>query len=347
MLFKANRCRKPADIYDVAAPILKTLTRDGTSHRSRGVKTGEKSIYDQYHNEDVRFTVSGPATKPTEDIPQYLFYDEIDALEDEVLFPEEYGGEDNYIAIGESTNRLDQFEKRRPDFWRFGLDLDTDEELSDDGDDDENEDEGDYDDDVEDIAPEPDEAVTSEESNGGAVHHVGTDHLLPSGDSSSSNKYKELNRSNDMSLQTLQHAVATLRSELNIPDEDKFLAAICSELGIPDGRDTKKMTIVEKIAFKAVHAQYTSAPSIGVGAFNAQTAPEMNKQYARFMARESSKCKDPTRAANSFLLIAMQFSRKLGIKRTWSPEAVTSTLSPQCWSRPPENSIKHGLPLLT
>ncbi len=90
------------------------------------------------------------------------------------------------------------------------------------------------------------------------------------------------------------------------------------------------MTIVEKFAFKAVHAQYKSAPSIGVGAFNAQTVPEMKKQYERFKARESSKCKDPTRAARSFLLIAMQFSRKPGIKPTWSPEAITSTLSPQC-----------------
>ena len=78
----------------------------------------------------------------------------MDALEDEIVFPEEYLGEDNYIAMGESTNRLEQLEKfGQLDHLRFALDLDSDEEFSDD---DENE---------ESIAPKPNEEVSSQEYN--------------------------------------------------------------------------------------------------------------------------------------------------------------------------------------
>ena len=55
-----------------------------------------------------------------------------DTLEDEGFSPKEYMGEDTYIAVGESTNRLEKFEKyRKFDLIRFAFDLETDEELFD------------------------------------------------------------------------------------------------------------------------------------------------------------------------------------------------------------------------
>ena len=38
MLFRAHPCRKAVDPYDVAAPVLRTVTKDENSHRYRGVK---------------------------------------------------------------------------------------------------------------------------------------------------------------------------------------------------------------------------------------------------------------------------------------------------------------------
>ena len=299
MLFKAHRCRKPVDIYGVAAPILTTLTRDENSHRSRGVKTGEKSFYDIYHDEGTRFTMSGPGMKSTEDIPRYLFYDDTDSLEDEVLFPEEHMGEDTYIAVGESTNRLENFEKSgKFDTMRFALDLDTDEELLD-GEEDENEDEdGEQ-------ALQLDEEVDLDEKNDRLENGIVTDPLSPGRDVSIPDKSFGVSHGNELSLERLQHPMAKLCDDLQIPVQDIFVVAISRELGLPNRGSTKDLTIAENIAFRTLYAQYKSASNIGVGAFNAKTAPVMRKQYERFTARESSKCKTNVSAATPILLIAV------------------------------------------
>lgn len=282
MLFKAHRCRKPVDTYEVAAPMLRTLRTDENSHRSREVKPGEKSIYDKIHDEGTRFT----------DISQSLFYDEVDALEDEILFPEEYLGEDNYIAVGESTNRLEQLEKfGQLDHMRFALDLDSDENE-------------------ESIAPKPSEEVSSQEYNDRS-YEVGTDPTPFGQEVSLVNEHEELINSGDLSLKTLRHPIATLCVELNIPPDDNFSAAICRELAQADRRYTKTMTIAEKVAFKTIYAQYKLASNIGVGAFNARTAAEMKKQYERFMARESSKCKRYIRDTNAVVLMQCSFQGSL------------------------------------
>lgn len=279
MLIKAHRCRRPVDIYNVAAPILKTLITEANSHRSRGIKPGERSIYDELHDERARIQLSDPTRKFKQDIPQSLFYNEMDALEDEILFPEEHQGEDSSIPVGQSTNLLEQFERHgQLNPMRFALDLDTDEELSDE------------DKDGESITHETTDEVSSDENNC-HIYDSGIDHA-PSGEKRSHvNTGEGLTGREEFPLRASKHPVATICDELNIPLEDDFSAAMCRELAIFDDRYTKSMTLAEKIAFKAIHAQSKAALFIGVGPFSASTVPEMRKKYERSMARESSKCK--------------------------------------------------------
>ena len=297
MLFKAHRCCKAVDIHDFAAPILRSLTKDENSHRSRGVKPGETIIYDEIHDEGTRFTITGPNLKPTQDIPQYLFYDEVDALEDEIIFPEECLGGDNYIAVGESTNGLEQLERRRQLHpTRFALDLDTDEELPDE------------DEDEEDNAYTASEDISSEEHNGRGCD-VGTDPTPPEREVPLVKTYDEVVNGEALSLKPSKLPVVTFCNELNIPPEDNFPASICRELAIPNGRYTRAMTTGEKVAFKLLFAQYKSSSS-------ASTVPDMSKIYEKSVASESSKCKDCIGVTDTVVLNAVQFSRKRGIKPT-------------------------------
>lgn len=56
----------------------------------------------------------------------------MDALEEELLFPKEYLGEENYIATGESTNRLEKSDKAgQMGQMRFALNLEIDKERED------------------------------------------------------------------------------------------------------------------------------------------------------------------------------------------------------------------------
>jgi hypothetical protein len=101
MLFKALRCRSPPDMYNLAGPVLKTLHKDKVTHRVHDIKPGEDvpSIWDSLHAEGLQFFY-GELTDDTNEsmkrvmdnpnkFPRNLFYNEADALEDEILFPEE------------------------------------------------------------------------------------------------------------------------------------------------------------------------------------------------------------------------------------------------------------------
>lgn len=102
MLFKAHRCRTGADLYNPAASVLKTLTKDIRTHRPRDIKPGEdgvNSIYDDIHHEGTQFffgrieSLKGhdfeKSISEANKFPRSLLYNEADALEDEILFPEE------------------------------------------------------------------------------------------------------------------------------------------------------------------------------------------------------------------------------------------------------------------
>ena len=88
------------------------------------------SIYDDVHHEGTRFKFFD-SNKQVMDAPKTLFYNEADALEDKVLFPEEHQGEENGFAVGAEMNKMESLEYEGPDFNRFIHDLDADEELSD------------------------------------------------------------------------------------------------------------------------------------------------------------------------------------------------------------------------
>lgn len=132
MLFKAHRFHDFADTFNLAAPILRTLTREEDSQRVREIRSGEnvESIYDTIHDERTKFTMFDDDRKPLENMPKHLFYDEIDEIEDRILFPEENLEHGTDIAIGESS-LVHDLEKRPPDMKRFVYDLDTDEETPD------------------------------------------------------------------------------------------------------------------------------------------------------------------------------------------------------------------------
>lgn len=103
MIFKALRCRSGPDLYNLANPILKTLTTDKVTNRVRDIKPGEEvmSIFDDINHEGTKFfygkmdpvddtgmTVQRVFEEPNK-FPRNLFYNDADALEDEILFPEE------------------------------------------------------------------------------------------------------------------------------------------------------------------------------------------------------------------------------------------------------------------
>ncbi len=131
MLFKAHRFRSMRDTYNVAAPILKTLARDHSSHRVHEIMAEEEaeSIYDEIQHEGARFQLRGQNMEVMEKPPKFLFYNDADALEDRVLFPEETLGEENGFAIGAEMNKMEKLEYEAPDFKRFVHDLDTDEDV--------------------------------------------------------------------------------------------------------------------------------------------------------------------------------------------------------------------------
>lgn len=158
MLFKAHRFRDMPDAFNIAGPILKTVTRDPNSHRVREIKPGDEveSIYDVIHHPGTQFKIFNEDRQVLEETPRYLFYNDVDALEDKVLFPEESHGPENDSEIGDALNSLVALEEQGPDITRFIYDLDTDEEVPDrktgcnDGESSEDEDEDEDDDDGQD-----------------------------------------------------------------------------------------------------------------------------------------------------------------------------------------------------
>ncbi|TID14609.1 hypothetical protein E6O75_ATG08755 [Venturia nashicola] len=75
------------------------------------------------------FTVSRPEDLTDHEDPVVawaLFYNEADALEDMILFPDE-----SNLKVGEIETRISKFEREGPILSRFVNDLDVDEHLSD------------------------------------------------------------------------------------------------------------------------------------------------------------------------------------------------------------------------
>jgi hypothetical protein len=94
------------------------------------------SIYQEIHEEcsfffrDINMK-SGERRSRREEAPKQLFYNEADALEDQVLFPEEAKEDPFKAPVRELPNALQRFEHDGPSIDRFIYNLDSDEELSD------------------------------------------------------------------------------------------------------------------------------------------------------------------------------------------------------------------------
>ncbi|OQV00840.1 hypothetical protein CLAIMM_06285 [Cladophialophora immunda] len=114
MLYKANRVIQPEDIFASIAPILKTVTRDENTWRPRDIREGEsaQSIWDEIRN-DSRFEWRTPKGDVYTEMPKHLAYGEADALEDEILFPEDFSSSSSKQRFKPIENSLTMFESGR------------------------------------------------------------------------------------------------------------------------------------------------------------------------------------------------------------------------------------------
>jgi len=153
-IIKARRCRSGVDLYRPAESVLKTLYHDKESHRPRQIKPEDRgvveSIWDTLNSEGTKFVLTEVDEKnrrllahqqgtPMNDLPppqheefhRNLFYNDIDALEDAVLFPEEFSSEGiNPLEIGK-LEPIRKWEDEGFSLARFvqGMDLvDSDDE---------------------------------------------------------------------------------------------------------------------------------------------------------------------------------------------------------------------------
>ncbi|KAL6720831.1 hypothetical protein ACLMJK_002756 [Lecanora helva] len=138
-LFKANSFSSIKDAYNSAAPILKTITHDRETFRTRDIKPGEDEtslwdvlqrgkpiVFDPNHQPTQFRDGDGQAT---EELPKRLFYTEADKLEDALLFPEELAGAQKALYSGKNSD-LESFADGGIAWDRFVQDLDTDEDTS-------------------------------------------------------------------------------------------------------------------------------------------------------------------------------------------------------------------------
>ncbi|EEP82860.1 predicted protein [Uncinocarpus reesii 1704] len=132
MLFKAQRVERPADHYDAAASILKTLVVDKKTRRARDIRPNDNqpNLYDTYHSDQVSFVFRNNTGNVMSETPRSLIYNAADKLEDEVLFPDQFNGEteNEIVAI---KNKLHAFEHGEVKnlLKCFAHDLETDEEY--------------------------------------------------------------------------------------------------------------------------------------------------------------------------------------------------------------------------
>jgi hypothetical protein len=137
MLIKAHRFRSGMDFYRPAAHVLKTITREEKTHRVRDIKPGEvvESIWDQMTSPPAQSTSSDTNNKLPPGAHHYLLYNESDALEDAVLFPEESQKAEDAMIPHQSAHAVHAFENEGPSIVKFIFDLDTDDEVDGEADD--------------------------------------------------------------------------------------------------------------------------------------------------------------------------------------------------------------------
>ena len=170
LLFKAWRFKDGRDGYRPAEHILRSLTSEKDSYRSRDIQPHEvakvKSVWDEMMDDGATLAVrvEGPGgKKSSQDLPESWLYSEADRLQDEILFPwdktirpestettdwlavtegrkedEEYDDDEGENAnstaeriLTSQRGKLHCFENHGIEWDRFINDLDTDEDMSD------------------------------------------------------------------------------------------------------------------------------------------------------------------------------------------------------------------------
>ncbi|KAL9095335.1 MAG: hypothetical protein Q9165_002206 [Trypethelium subeluteriae] len=131
MLIKAHRFREGrADLWSPAAHILRTLTRDEGSQRVRDIKREEttQSVWDEINTPDAKFYYGIKLN--SEVPPRGILYDEVDALEDSILFDEE-ARKNGGSLVKTKLNSISHWEEKGPDMNRLINDMNSDEDSSD------------------------------------------------------------------------------------------------------------------------------------------------------------------------------------------------------------------------
>ena len=130
---KAHRCCNMKDMYNPQRPVLETLTRDMSTMRVRDILPGEQvdSVWDditQSRSVSLDIYEQRESENPW---GESYFYNEADAAEDIILFPEEMSTGHAKSVYKAGNSAIDKFMRKGPDFDRFVMDLETDEEFDD------------------------------------------------------------------------------------------------------------------------------------------------------------------------------------------------------------------------
>ena len=132
LLIKAHRFCVGTDMYNPIAPIIKTLCQERDTKRTRDVRPGEDSIYDDLHHEGSKFVFipvsSGTTDETTEESPSNWFYTDIDAAEDVLLFPEVVQGKRGMTFLDQNDPIFRKLARAGPDSKRFILGLESDDD---------------------------------------------------------------------------------------------------------------------------------------------------------------------------------------------------------------------------
>ncbi|KAM0425389.1 hypothetical protein ACHAPT_009446 [Fusarium lateritium] len=111
-LRNAWRVKHPRDVYQHMKPLLTTMTKEQDTMRTRLIKPGEKveSIWDTIMDERSEFTlfdIKGHSvtcrTGQLKNSP-YMFYNEVNAAEDKILFPDEQDSNKKNVPFREIRN---------------------------------------------------------------------------------------------------------------------------------------------------------------------------------------------------------------------------------------------------
>lgn len=128
-MIKAKRFPTMHSLYEPMEPILRSLTREVGTQRTRDIRPGEqaRSIWDDIQSSSMIFLDPHAEDGRAPDVGADICYQEADALEDSVLFPEGQGK----ALFKSKLNAVDKFVKTFPDWDRFINDFSTtDEEFS-------------------------------------------------------------------------------------------------------------------------------------------------------------------------------------------------------------------------